>query len=202
MSSLTGIAAREALDKVFHRRGRGLDNFHRRRLLTTDASRRTFEAALERVRRSFNLRVYAYVIMPEHVHLLLSEPERGLLADALKSLKQGISRRLIGSAEHFWQKTVLRFQHPELPAVCGEGEVYSSQSGEERLVRAAGRLGVEQLPPLCDGMRRTSGDRVGVDGEKTPTCGRKTLPSRSAPPLKPKPGLSGPPALYRLHHPH
>lgn len=42
--------------------------------------------------------------MPEHVHLLLSEPERGTLADALKSLKQGVSRRLIGDAGHFWQK--------------------------------------------------------------------------------------------------
>jgi putative transposase len=63
--------------------------------------------------------------MPEHVHLLLSEPPQpdislnpsggplkpsfGLsgdvsLADAIKSLKQGVSRRLIGEAEHFWQK--------------------------------------------------------------------------------------------------
>jgi REP element-mobilizing transposase RayT len=42
--------------------------------------------------------------MPEHVHVLLSEPQRDTLADALKSLKQGVSRRLIGDAEHFWQK--------------------------------------------------------------------------------------------------
>jgi REP element-mobilizing transposase RayT len=103
----------------------------RLRLLTTDASRRIFESALERVRRSFRLQVYGYAVMPEHVHLLLSEPQRdtssdrtaplkpkdGLngppvlsetkqatLADALKSLKQGVSRRLIGDAEHFWQK--------------------------------------------------------------------------------------------------
>jgi transposase IS200 family protein len=48
---------------------------HRRRLLITDASRRIFESALERVRRSFSLQVYGYVVMPEHVHLLLSEPE-------------------------------------------------------------------------------------------------------------------------------
>jgi REP element-mobilizing transposase RayT len=34
--------------------------------------------------------------MPEHVHLLLSEPQQDMLADALKSLKQGVSRRLIG----------------------------------------------------------------------------------------------------------
>ena len=42
--------------------------------------------------------------MPEHMHLLMSEPEQGLLADALKSLKQAVARRLIGDAEHFWQK--------------------------------------------------------------------------------------------------
>ena len=42
--------------------------------------------------------------MPEHVHLLTAEPLGRTLADALKSLKQGVSRRLIGEAEHFWQK--------------------------------------------------------------------------------------------------
>jgi putative transposase len=95
--------------------------YHRRPLFTTDASRRVFENALERVRRSFRLRVYGYVVMPEHVHLLVSEPENaplkptsGLngaptLADALKSLKQGVARRLIGDAEHFWQKRYYDF---------------------------------------------------------------------------------------------
>jgi putative transposase len=62
---------------------------------TTDASCRIFASALERVRRSYGLYVYGYVVMPEHVHLLLSEPQRDTLADALKSLKQGVSRRLI-----------------------------------------------------------------------------------------------------------
>jgi putative transposase len=47
--------------------------------------------------------------MPEHIHLLLSEPERDTLADAIKSLKQGVSRRLIGEAEHFWQKRYYDF---------------------------------------------------------------------------------------------
>jgi putative transposase len=106
--------------------------YHRRRLFITDVSRRIFESALERVRRSFRLQVYGYVVMPEHVHLLLSEPQLGTsplkpkaglsgppvglgnpqqdtLADALKSLKQGVSRRLIGDAEHFWQKRYYDF---------------------------------------------------------------------------------------------
>src|SRR5256886_11016650 len=83
--------------------------YHRRRLLTTDASRRIFESAVERVRRSYRLYVYGYVVMPEHVHLLLGEPQRDTLADALKSLKQGVSRRLIGDADHFWQKRYYDF---------------------------------------------------------------------------------------------
>ncbi len=49
--------------------------YHRGRLLTTDESRRIFESALERVRRRFRLQVYGHVVMPEHVHLLLSEPQ-------------------------------------------------------------------------------------------------------------------------------
>ena len=83
--------------------------YHRRPLLTPDAAKRIFENALERIRRSFRLCVYGYVVMPDHVHLLVSEPERSLLADALKSLKQGVSRRLIGEAEHFWQKRYYDF---------------------------------------------------------------------------------------------
>jgi len=53
--------------------------------------------------------------MPEHVHVLLSEPQRDTLADALKSLKQGVSRRLIGEAEHFWQKRYYDFNIRNYP---------------------------------------------------------------------------------------
>ena len=37
--------------------------------------------------------VYGYVVMPEHVHLLLNEPEGGLLADAIHYLKLSFSKR-------------------------------------------------------------------------------------------------------------
>ena len=75
----------------------------------SESARLTFLSGLERVRRSFELCVYGYVIMPEHVHPLLSEPQRASLADAIKSLKQGVSRRLIGEADHFWQKRYYDF---------------------------------------------------------------------------------------------
>ena len=68
------------------------------------ASRTVFELALERVRRDYQLSVYGYVVMPDHVHLLLSEPSRVTLAAAIKSLKQGVARRLLKEGEHFWQK--------------------------------------------------------------------------------------------------
>jgi putative transposase len=83
--------------------------YHRRPLFRSDSSKAIFETALERVRFGFDLRLYGYVVMPEHVHLLLSEPEQGLLSEALKSLKQGVSRRLLGDTEHFWQKRYYDF---------------------------------------------------------------------------------------------
>lgn len=61
--------------------------YHRRRLLTNDEARRTFEAPLERVRGSFRLQVYGYVVMPEHVHLLLSEPQRDIDSSGSAPLK-------------------------------------------------------------------------------------------------------------------
>lgn len=64
----------------------------------------TFVNALERVRRDYSLCVYGYVVMPEHVHLLVNEPERDTLARAMQSLKQGVARRLALRAEDsFWQ---------------------------------------------------------------------------------------------------
>ena len=83
--------------------------YHRHGLLTSNESGRIVESALERVRRSYGLYVYGYVVMPEHVHLFLSKPQRDTLADAVKSLKQGVSRRLIGDCEHFWHKRYYDF---------------------------------------------------------------------------------------------
>ena len=45
-----------------------------------------------------------YVVMPEHVHLLVSEPESARLATAIQALKQSVWRSLaLRSREPFWQ---------------------------------------------------------------------------------------------------
>jgi len=78
--------------------------YRRRPFLDSPARRELFERALEDARRRYALFVTGYVVMPEHVHLLLSEPERGLLATAIQAMKQSVARRLVlRKAEPFWQ---------------------------------------------------------------------------------------------------
>ena len=64
-----------------------------------------FITRLEETRRRFHLCVYGYVVMPEHVHLLLSEPAPdGILADAIHFLKLSFTKSLHGEPGSFWQK--------------------------------------------------------------------------------------------------
>lgn len=84
--------------------------YKRRQNFRTNESRDTFVAALERVRQRYNLCVYGYVVMPEHVHLLVSEPEDGTLAQAMQSLKQGVARKLaLRAKDSFWQERYYDF---------------------------------------------------------------------------------------------
>jgi len=59
--------------------------------------------ALEQARAHYDFVVGGYVVMPEHVHLLVSEPERRMLATALKAVKQSVARRLAAPGGHLWQ---------------------------------------------------------------------------------------------------
>jgi len=78
--------------------------YHRRPRFTTAGACGMFVSALERVRENCSLCVYGYVVMPEHVHILVNEPEKGTLAQAMQSLKQGVARRLaLRAADSFWQ---------------------------------------------------------------------------------------------------
>ncbi len=69
--------------------------YHRRRGFDSPAVYDLFVQVLEQMRQRFALCVYGYVVMPEHVHLLLSEPQRRLLADAVHYLKLSFAKRLV-----------------------------------------------------------------------------------------------------------
>ncbi len=77
--------------------------YRRQPLLASPRAMHQFEVALEWSRMRYDFYVIGYVVMPEHVHLLISEPERGTLASAVQAIKQSVARRLIGDSPHFWQ---------------------------------------------------------------------------------------------------
>lgn len=148
---------------------RGLERFqetHQNHFLTFSCYRRqpklasvaacdTLVSALVRVRQAYGLCVYGYVIMPEHVHLLVNEPERSNLAQVLKSLKQGVARGLALRAEEpFWQERYYDFNVWSERKFVGKAAISSSQSSEARIGGKTGRLALEQLPSLRDRRNR------------------------------------------------
>jgi len=116
-----------------------------------------FVQALERTRMLYRMRVYAFVVMPEHVHLLISEPERGTVANAMQSLKISSAKRgrkalaVSDFCHSFPAKVLLRPQRVEPQGIHREAEVYSSQPREAGTGRAIGGLEMEQLSPLRRG---------------------------------------------------
>jgi putative transposase len=64
-----------------------------------------FASSLEQMRQRYHFRVFGYVVMPEHVHLLISEPRGALISVAIQALKISVSRKAAKyGASPFWQK--------------------------------------------------------------------------------------------------
>jgi putative transposase len=75
--------------------------YHRLENLSTLRVRDVFEEALGRMSYCYVFDVVGYVVMPEHVHLLLTEPVKGSLAVGLKALKLSVAKRT--TQRPFWQ---------------------------------------------------------------------------------------------------
>lgn len=74
--------------------------YRRLKYLGTAEARDLFEDALERVRQRYRFVVAGYVVMPEHVHLLISEPQKSTVSGAVHALKLSVSKRR--SEKPFW----------------------------------------------------------------------------------------------------
>ncbi len=70
--------------------------YRRKPLLGNEHNRDLFLRVLEDVRRRYHFAVIGYVIMPEHVHMLLGEPERDNPSVVMQALKQVFTQRLLG----------------------------------------------------------------------------------------------------------
>jgi len=79
-----------------HAHGLTFSCYHGYPLLSKDRARQWLVDALDRARRIHALLLLAYVIMPEHAHVvLLPERETYRMGDVRRSIKQPVSRRAI-----------------------------------------------------------------------------------------------------------
>jgi REP element-mobilizing transposase RayT len=68
--------------------------YRRRAYLGTVLARNCFVKILDEVRSRHGFALLGYVLMPEHVHLLIGEPEHGNPSKVLQVVKQKMSRSL------------------------------------------------------------------------------------------------------------
>jgi REP-associated tyrosine transposase len=89
----------------------------RRPLLETAHARNCFVHILSEVRIKYSFRLIGYVVMAEHVHLLVTEPVIGNPSKVLQVLKQRVARTLLAKDkddnsfpdQHFWQRRFYDF---------------------------------------------------------------------------------------------
>ena len=77
--------------------------------LAAPLAKQTFEEILETLRKRHGFYIAGYVLMPEHVHLLLSEPKQIPLASMIRVLKGETSKCLKGTRDQFWQRRYYDF---------------------------------------------------------------------------------------------
>ncbi len=85
--------------------------YQRRPLLGSVRARNLFLKILGEVRTRHGFRLIGYAVMPEHVHLIISEPKSLTPSQALQIVKQRVSRRMRGRGRSTLNQ--LRFKFPE-----------------------------------------------------------------------------------------
>src|SRR5579864_6670217 len=74
--------------------------YHRQPWLASACGRDLFLGILEEVRQRYAFVVVGYVVMPDHIHLLISEPERGTQSTVMQVLKQRYARRVLAKKKN------------------------------------------------------------------------------------------------------
>jgi putative transposase len=98
--------------------------YQRRPLLGTPQRRNLFLSVLEQMRIRYQFVVVGYVIMPEHIHLLIGEPQEKNPSTVMQALKLGFARRVLApkrrantaqtdlfdnAPRHIWQRRFYDF---------------------------------------------------------------------------------------------
>jgi putative transposase len=88
--------------------------YQRQPLLNSSARRDLLLTVLERMRSRYRFAVIGYVVMPEHVHLLVSEPQIANPSTVVQAVKLGLARRILDRIpseppHHMWQSRFYDF---------------------------------------------------------------------------------------------
>ena len=165
--------------------------YRREPLLATPQSRDTFEAELERVRRWYGFYVSGYVVMPEHVHLLVSEPERKQLSVAIQMLKQTVSRKLRRPGERqFWQTRYYDFPVSSEKNRVEKLHYIHFNPVKRALVKRPDDWKWSSFLHIATGCEVVVENRVAVDGAQARAHGQCLTggaPSGTTPPCRSKP---------------
>jgi len=68
--------------------------YRRLPLLRSQQARNVFARTLAEAREVYGFALVGYVVMPEHIHLLIGEPARGTPSTVMQVLKQRVSQQL------------------------------------------------------------------------------------------------------------
>jgi REP element-mobilizing transposase RayT len=103
--------------------------YHRQPNLSLPPNRDLFFSVIEQIRRRYQFDIIGYVVMPEHVHLLLSKPEQADLSVVIQVLKQAVSRK------------------SSAPAVFGNADSITSTCGPKQSEKKNSAICIRTLSP-------------------------------------------------------
>jgi REP element-mobilizing transposase RayT len=117
--------------------------YHRRPVLSGPSARDLFVRILEETRFHYHFVVVGYVVMPEHFHLLVSEPDRGTPSTVMQVLKQRFARELHKmmnpDSDPTLSQSTRKDGHPRErmahPNRCGKSDFTISMCGRQRRKR-------------------------------------------------------------------
>ena len=141
--------------------GRGDLNFltfscyERRPLLQSQRAKTVFLQILGKVRSRYRFRLIGYVVMPEHIHLVIGESPTVSPATVLQVMKQRVSRALrekqctscselelcfaedLAERRRFWQRRYYDFKRILREEAARKAGLHASESSEARVGEAS-----------------------------------------------------------------
>ena len=109
--------------------------YRRRPYLGTARARNRFVEILDEVRLRHGFELVGYVVMPEHVHLLMSEPRQGDPSRVLQVLKQRVSRALRRKKRRLERQMEFRFDNDEEAPAFWQRRFYDFNVWGEKKLR-------------------------------------------------------------------